>query len=238
VLGRGFFEHWKLDRTALIAAFQRQYETKTQTTKGTDTNMALKLNLNEPVQLALLRADARIYQHEGKAPSHMYSVLLPDGTESKVFLTPAASQAILELRIQPREWFNLCRRKTPQGIEFYDLQTSANAVARTLNPVPVPPPQPPIPTQPQATLPEPLPQQPPKPQPMPPQRALTSQTRASSAMGAALIAAIDAATLAQQYAAAKGIEIEFGSEDVRAIAATIFIATSREAMVASAANAA
>jgi hypothetical protein len=49
------------------------------------------------------------------------------------------------------------------------------------------------------------------------------QTRASAAMAAAMVCAIDALAIAQQYASSRGIHISFGPEDIRTTAATIYI---------------
>lgn len=167
--------------------------------------MALKFNFNQPVELALTRPDPKVYQTTGRPASFMYSVVLPDGTEDKAFLSASCSQTIVELRIQPREFFSICRRKTPQGIEFYDVHTSAKSVRAQL---PAPP------AQPQAAS------DPPAPRPV--QRASSSNS-ASSVMGAALIAAIDATKAAERYAKEQGLEFEFGPDDVRAIANTLYI---------------
>ena len=48
-------------------------------------------------------------------------------------------------------------------------------------------------------------------------------TRASNVMAGALCAAVDAALIARDYAAAKGLAVTFGAEDLRAIAATMYI---------------
>lgn len=53
-------------------------------------------------------------------------------------------------------------------------------------------------------------------------------TRASNAMAGALIASVDAALIAQAYAADLGFQLHFSPEDVRAIAATIFIQASKD----------
>lgn len=170
--------------------------------------MALKLNLNEPAQIAITRADAKEFTHPGKASSFMYSIVLPDGREDKLFLTPSGVQTLQQLQIQPREWFSICRRKTPQGIEFFDLQTSAIAGRHVSSSIGAPAPSP-------------------SPKPIPPQRA-TSSNSASSVMGAALMAAIDAVKEAEEYAKRKGIPVEFGPADLRAIANTIYIAATKD----------
>lgn len=62
-------------------------------------------------------------------------------------------------------------------------------------------------------------------------------TRASSIMGAALISAIDACILAEQYARTKGIELEFGHEDYRCVAATLYIQACKDPLFAERASA-
>lgn len=176
--------------------------------------MSLKLTLNQPVQLALTRPDPKQYQNHGRPDSFMYSVVvLADGTEEKVFLSAECSQTIQELQIQPRQPFVLCRRKTPQGTEYFEVQTPAKSqLSKTLPPTSIPTPAP-KPMNSAAT-------------------SITSQTRASSLMAAALITAIDAATLAREYAASKGVALEFKTEDYRCIAATLYIQASKDPLFA------
>jgi hypothetical protein len=50
----------------------------------------------------------------------------------------------------------------------------------------------------------------------------------SRTMAAALIAAIDAAREAERYAAAVGFDCQFETEDIRMMAATLFIAASKD----------
>lgn len=50
----------------------------------------------------------------------------------------------------------------------------------------------------------------------------------SRIMASALIAAIDATQEAERYAHSKGIELEFGTDDIRAISNTVFIALSKD----------
>lgn len=193
--------------------------------------MALKLNLNEPVTLALTRSDPKPYTYPNRPPSYMYSVVTADGAEDKAFLSASCSQTLAEMQIQPREWFTLCRRKTPQGQEYYEVQTSATSqVSNRLPAISAP--------QHAASVPAPRPQaQPPQPPQqhrasLPAPKPPTQARNASTVMGAALIAAFDAVQQAQQYAASQGMPVEFRAEDVRAIAATIFIAASRDPLFA------
>jgi hypothetical protein len=60
--------------------------------------------------------------------------------------------------------------------------------------------------------------------------------RAGSLMASALVAAIDAVVIARDYGAAKGLTLEFFGEDVRAIAATLYIAHSKEPRYSNAAG--
>jgi len=169
--------------------------------------MALSLKLNEPVSIALTRLDPKPYHHPGRQePTYMYSIMYQDGSFDKAFLTPPAFEAISQLQIQPREFFSLCKRKTPQGAEYFEVQTSAK---------PSPPPR--------GT-----------PAPIPVHRTSNSATPASAPvipsllMGDALIAAIDAVKHAEAYARSNGIPVEFGPQDVRALAATLYIQASKD----------
>ena len=51
---------------------------------------------------------------------------------------------------------------------------------------------------------------------------------AETALRAALTASIDAALAAEQYASAHGLSIRFGSEDLRAMALSLFIQHARD----------
>jgi hypothetical protein len=56
----------------------------------------------------------------------------------------------------------------------------------------------------------------------------TKSGTAETALRAALIASIDAALAAEQYASAHGLSIRFGSEDLRAMALSLFIQHARD----------
>ncbi len=56
----------------------------------------------------------------------------------------------------------------------------------------------------------------------------TSPGTAETALRAALTASIDAALAAEQYASAHGLSIRFGSEDLRAMALSLFIQHARD----------
>ena len=167
--------------------------------------MALKLNLNEPIQLSLTRLDPKAFAQPGKPPSHMYSVQLPDGTEDKLFLPQSCSATITDLRINTGDLFAICRRKTSEGREYFEieapLQRRPAQVAQ------------------QAAAPQPV--APRDPGGIPP--VAPSSGSASAILSAALIAAIDAASNATRYAQSKGMALEFGPEDIRALAATVYI---------------
>lgn len=167
--------------------------------------MALKLQINIPVTLSLTRPDPKIYTHEGGRQSYMYSITYPDGKPDKAFLTPGCSETIQQMGIQPREQFTICRRKTPQGAEYFEVHTCANSDRSGKVALP-------------ATAEQ--------PQPKPAGRAHV----ASSPMGSALIAAFDAARILEDYAASKGIALKFSAEDVRAIANTLFIQACRDSL--------
>ena len=67
--------------------------------------MSLKLTINEPIELALSRPDPKPYEHPGKAPSYMYSVVMADSSEHKLFATPALKETIEQMRIKPHPLF-------------------------------------------------------------------------------------------------------------------------------------
>ena len=58
--------------------------------------------------------------------------------------------------------------------------------------------------------------------------ALTKSVTPETALRAALTASIDAALAAEQYASAHGLSIRFGSEDLRAMALSLFIQHARD----------
>jgi hypothetical protein len=61
-----------------------------------------------------------------------------------------------------------------------------------------------------------------------PASAPASSSTAETALRAALTASIDAALAAEQYASAHGLSVRFGSEDLRAIALSLFIQHARD----------
>jgi hypothetical protein len=61
-----------------------------------------------------------------------------------------------------------------------------------------------------------------------PPDALAAASAAEAALRAALMASIDAALAAEQYASAHGLSVRFGSEDLRAMALSLFIQYARE----------
>ena len=61
-----------------------------------------------------------------------------------------------------------------------------------------------------------------------PANAVTAAGTAESALRAALMASIDAALAAEQYASAHGLSVRFGSEDLRAMALSLFIQQARD----------
>jgi hypothetical protein len=61
-----------------------------------------------------------------------------------------------------------------------------------------------------------------------PASAPASSSTAETALRAALTASIDAALAAEQYASAHGLSVRFGSEDLRAMALSLFIQHARD----------
>jgi hypothetical protein len=65
----------------------------------------------------------------------------------------------------------------------------------------------------------------------------TTGTRAGNVMASALVAAIDACLIARDYAAAKGLPVAFGAEDIRAVANTLYIQACKDPQFLQAAGA-
>jgi hypothetical protein len=194
--------------------------------------MSVKLNLNQPVVMALKRTDGKFFESKfpGREGSVMYSVVLADGSEEKLFVPEGCSEAFRGLR--PMEVFRITQRKTQSGEVYYEVNTSA---AKTNGHAAQPQPEAPTPLE--STLAASIAH-------VQAQKAATSATSTAPApeqskssnmaadlVAASLIAAIDGLLTAMEYARSKGIEtsldLEFNAEDVRCLAATTYIQASK-----------
>lgn len=184
--------------------------------------MSVKLPLNQPVELLLTRPDPKAFNSPGKPPCIMYSVALiaEDGREDKLFLPPSMERSIDELQLQAREPFTIVKRKTPgaNSTEYFELATNGKWTNSR---------------QPSTES--------PAPAPKPVQSASSSNQMpvsiGESSMRSALLAAVDLARDARDYGATRGLSLEFNAEDIRCLAATLFINSTNSAQTSRQAHA-
>src|SRR5215472_8917270 len=147
---------------------------------------------NVPVTVALAYADG--LQVEGRFGDQILYTL---ADERVMYVPPVVRSKLVELDIQPREPFTICKAERKEGNRrFIEWQMKEN------NSDDLPPSETPKvngQTNGQVT---------PKP---------SNGHAAVSPLQQALTASIDAAIAAEQYAAAKGFSVRFGSEDLRAM---------------------
>lgn len=160
---------------------------------------------NVPVSVALAYADG--LQVEGRFGDQIMYTLADD----RVMYVPLVVRSkLVELGIQPREPFTICKSERKEGNRrFIQWQVNKESSSNELPPSETPPP-------------------------------VNGQTNGHAALKPsnghvnvshleqALTASIDAAIAAEQYAATKGFSVRFGSEDLRAMALSLFIQHSRE----------
>ena len=128
--------------------------------------------------------------------------------ERVMYVPPVVRSKLVELGIQPREPFTICKAERKEGNRrFIEWQVNKESSDD------LPPPE---------VLPVngktngPGTSKPSNGQP------------AVSHLQQALVSSIDAVIAAEQYAAAKGFSVRFGSEDLRAMALSLFIQHARE----------
>jgi hypothetical protein len=165
----------------------------------------------EPVRMTLDTDPAQAKQYDnprGGAPDYM---LIADDNESVAFVPGAAIYALQE-----------AGAKQGHHVELMRMKGGAWSAA-ILEPEATPPPPPvrqmPPPPQPRtagANALQPAPTQPPQPLP-------SMQRPGAAILAGALMAAIDATAQAQQYATSRGLALTMTSEDVRAMALSLYI---------------
>ena len=195
----------------------------------------LRFEPNEPLEVALkfdtgLRVSSAKYP---EAPDQMKYTLCG---EDSIYTPLGVAEQIEKLGIRKLELFSICKR-VQNRITRWEVKRLGDAATPAL------PAQPPTDLEDQLTRSiEQIKNQraivtPAGPQQQKQQQSefaatntqpIIAHTRASKLMAGALIAAIDAAREAEVYAAGHGIELEFGAEDVQKIAATLFIAASKD----------
>jgi hypothetical protein len=159
---------------------------------------------NVPVTVALAYADS--IQVEGRFGDQILYTL---ADERVMYVPPVVRTKLVELGIQPREPFTICKAERKEGNRrFIEWQ-----VNKDNNSDDQPPPETP-PVNGQTNGPD--------------AQKPSNGHAAFSHLKQALASSIDAAIAAEQYAAAKGFSVRFGSEDLRAMALSLFIQHTRE----------
>lgn len=206
--------------------------------------------MNVPHTLSLKFATPR--EVEGRYGNQMMFTVMHEGAEKLIFLDPVTARRITEQGLAAGEEFVLTRQELTQGrkkgiqwvIEREAAETprrqggspaaaeatsprhtaqaggTSNESQRSTNKAAV-----------TASGPERRPQVIPMPAPEPaPETESPSPVRqAGQTMGACLIAAIDALTIAQAYGLQHGLKLQWNEEDVRATGASLFIQHHRDA---------
>ena len=164
----------------------------------------IAFHTNVPVTVALAYADG--LPVEGRFGDQILYTL---ADERVMYVPPVVRSRLVELGIQPGEPFTICKAERKEGnrrsIEW-QVNKESNSDERP-------------------------------PSETPPVNGKTNGHDTSkpsnghapaSQLQRALAASIDAAIAAEQYAAAKGFSVRFGSEDLRAMALSLFIQHARE----------
>src|SRR5215472_433583 len=159
---------------------------------------------NVPVTVALAYADG--VQVEGRFGDQIMHTL---ADERVMYVPPVVRTKLVELGIQPREPFTICKAERKEGNRrFIEWQVNKETNSNDQPPSETPPVS--GKTNGHDT---------PKP---------SNGHSAVSHLEQALTSSIDAAIAAEQYAATKGFSVRFGSEDLRAMALSLFIQHARE----------
>src|SRR5215469_10404616 len=167
---------------------------------------------NVPVTVALAYADG--VQVEGRFGDQIMYTL---ADERVMYVPPVVRTKLVELGIEPRESFTICKAERKEGNRrFIEWRVKKESDSQEINSSNLPssetPPPPPMNGKANGHA-------APKP---------SNGHATVSHLEQALTASIDAAIAAEQYAATKGFSVRFGSEDLRAMALSLFIQHSRE----------
>ena len=159
---------------------------------------------NVPVTVALAYADG--VQVEGRFGDQIMYTL---ADERVMYVPPVVRTKLVELGIQPREPFTICKAERKEGNRRF-IEWQVNKESDSNDP-------------PSSETPPVNGQTNGHGAPKPP-----NGHAAASPLQQALASSIDAAIAAEHYAAAKGFSVRFGSEDLRAMALSLFIQHARE----------
>jgi hypothetical protein len=158
---------------------------------------------NVPVTGAWTYADG--LQVEGRFGDQIMYTL---ADERVMYVPPVVRTKLVELGIQPREPFTICKAERKEGNRrFIEWQVNkeTNSDERPSSETP------PVNGQTGPSTPK-----------------SSNGPSAVSHLEQALVSSIDAAIAAEQYAATKGFPVRFGNEDLRAMALSLFIQQARE----------
>ena len=160
---------------------------------------------NVPVTVALAYADG--LPVEGRFGDQIMYTL---ADERVMYVPPVVRTKLVELGIQPREPFTICKAERKEGNRrFIEWQVNKQSNSDERPPSETPPP-----VNGKTNGPD-------TPKPL-------NGHSAVSHLQHALMSSIDSAIAAEQYAAAKRFSVRFGSEDLRAMALSLFIQHARE----------
>jgi hypothetical protein len=158
---------------------------------------------NVPMTVALAYADG--LQVEGRFGDQIMYTL---ADERVMYVPPVVRNKLVELGIQPGELFTVCKAEHKQGNRrLIEWQVKKDDAPNDQPPWEMPP----VNSKMNGHA-------SPKPR----------DGHAASHLQNALASSIDAAIAAEQYAATKGFSLRFGSEDLRAMALSLFIQHARE----------
>ena len=168
---------------------------------------------NVPVTVALAYPDG--VEVEGRYGDQVMYTL---ADERVMYVPPIVRDKIRDLGIRQGQTITICRAERRDGnrrflewlVEHQAVTSEAIGAQATTNDAP----------RLNGTLPE-------RPQPVPNGTARQPQGPAA-ALRSALAVSIDAAIAAEQYACSKGLSVRFGSEDLRAMALSLFIQHARD----------
>ena len=164
----------------------------------------IAVQTNVPVTVALAYADG--LPVEGRFGDQIMYTLVD---ERVMYVPPLIRTKLVELGIQPREPFTICKAERKEGNRrFIEWQVKKDSVSNDKPPWETPP------VNGKANG-----HAAPKP---------SNGHAAVSHLEQALASSIDAAIAAEQYAATKGFPVRFGSEELRAMALSLFIQHARE----------
>jgi len=180
----------------------------------------IKFETNMPQVLALAFTEGKPVESQFTGSQVMFSTV--DGR--RMYLAPFVAEKIRAAGISARMPFEICKKQVGRSIEWQVRTQNAAAGAvseatptaaqvRSLNQT--------VPKEYNGYRDEVMPKSPPVPMASP--AAATPVPRTSTKLMGALAAAIDAAMEAEVYCARHGREISFTSEDIRALAITVYI---------------